>query len=93
MNLNVTEKLLEYCKSKKNYKTQTEVYIYKSNVCSVLFYGSEIWKTSARCESRLGGSRGAAWEECFEFIGKRATNVKMTQRMRINTNDETGTRT
>ena len=37
---------------------RTKLKLYKSNVCSVLLYAAETWKTNAKIESRLRGFEG-----------------------------------
>lgn len=44
---------LDKVQSSSTYKMQTKINIHKSNIHSVLLYGSQTWKTSAKYESNL----------------------------------------
>jgi len=72
------------------YKTRTKINIYKSNVRSVLLYGSETWKTNTKCESRLRGFEGRCLRRILQIRWEqRVTNAEIAQRTGINNiNDE-----
>ena len=66
-------------------QTNTELKIYKSNACSVLFYASETWRTNKKIESQLRGFEGRCLRRILRLRWEQhVTNKEVSRRTGIN---------
>ena len=67
-----------------NYRTETKLRLYQSNVRSVLLYAAETWRTTKQIESKLRGFEGRCLRRILGLRWEqRVTNKEITRRTGI----------